>query len=562
MPRARWTRSRTARPTGQNFETHQVFECPRWTQRRPCGAIHFVTLQTPARHSPPSPEARDPGLLVDVVVLSPDVVLYEAIRAAIGERNPVWRARSAEETVDLLLTGRCGVLLLDMAAVTTRPATLVQQIADQFPDVVAVVAGRREDETLLAQLISDGLVYRFMHKPLTAKRAGMFLQAAIRCHVERRAARKAQPLLPLATVLPMRATHRKWAFVAAGVALFAGLLGLLAGHGRGPAAGDSASVVPAAVTPTDAQRRSSSDEVLARARAALAAGRYESPPGRNALDLYAAVLLAQPSQAEARAGLERTVAWIAGEARSAFADGHRAEAERLLKRLEAAAPDDDATARLASLLVPPPTAAGPLLAVSPGSVEPSMSAANLTGTPNGTDARPLVEARTARPAVYSDPLAPRVSNSVELRAQAMLEARRRAGRLYPGAPVASLPTAGYVRNYRAPVAASARTSPQVAAGAVATVALPADAMERVFAADPVYPAAALQNRIEGWVELMFTITESGAVSDVEVVDAQPRGIFESAATQAVGNWRYRPRFTNGQPVQRRSVVTLRFNLDG
>ncbi len=51
------------------------------------------------------------GMLVDVVVLSHDMALFDAAREAIGERNPVWRARSAEEAADLLLTARCGVLL-------------------------------------------------------------------------------------------------------------------------------------------------------------------------------------------------------------------------------------------------------------------------------------------------------------------------------------------------------------------------------------------------------------------------------------------------------------------
>ena len=82
---------------------------------------------------------------MDVVVLSGDLSLFEAIRHAVGERNPVWRARSAGESVELLLTGRCGVLLIDMAAVSTQPATLVEQIVAQFPDVVVVVAGRRAD---------------------------------------------------------------------------------------------------------------------------------------------------------------------------------------------------------------------------------------------------------------------------------------------------------------------------------------------------------------------------------------------------------------------------------
>ncbi len=42
--------------------------------------------------------------MVDVVVLSGDLSLFDAIRHAVGERNPVWRARSAEESVELWAT--------------------------------------------------------------------------------------------------------------------------------------------------------------------------------------------------------------------------------------------------------------------------------------------------------------------------------------------------------------------------------------------------------------------------------------------------------------------------
>ena len=143
--------------------------------------------------------ARVPGaLLVDVVVLTADQELFQSARAAVGEQNPVWRARSADEAADLLITGRCGVLVIDTAAVSTRGDTLIEQIVEQFPDVIVCVAGTRADEPLLAPLISAGLVYRFMHKPTSARRAGMFLQAAIRRHVERRAGREASdPLAPL-----------------------------------------------------------------------------------------------------------------------------------------------------------------------------------------------------------------------------------------------------------------------------------------------------------------------------------------------------------------------------
>ena len=278
----------------------------------------------PQRQLLPTPETRDPGVLVDVLVLSEDLLLFDAIRGAIGERNPVWRARSAEESVDLLLTGRCGVLLVDMAAVSTMPTTLITGIVEQFPDVVVVVAGRLEDEALLARLIRDGFVYRFMHKPLTAKRAGMFLQAAVRRHVELRETNSTQPLLPLATMIPGRFDPWKWLFVAAGLSIFLALLWLFLGGGLNRIA-DSPAPAPATrpVTPATGPL---ADPVLSRARAAFEAGRFEAPSGRNALDLYAAVLLSRPDQAEARSGLDRTIEHLAGVARQAETDGNRTEA--------------------------------------------------------------------------------------------------------------------------------------------------------------------------------------------------------------------------------------------
>ena len=156
-PQPLWTRSIQLAFICLNFELPQVFRTRRWTLRADWCAITLMPGTALPRQHESSTEARDQAVLVDVVVLSTDMLLFEAIRAAIGERNPVWRARSAEESVDLLLTGRCGVLLIDLAAVSTQPATLVQQIGEQFPDVVTVVAGRREDEAVIAQLISDGL---------------------------------------------------------------------------------------------------------------------------------------------------------------------------------------------------------------------------------------------------------------------------------------------------------------------------------------------------------------------------------------------------------------------
>jgi TonB family protein len=56
--------------------------------------------------------------------------------------------------------------------------------------------------------------------------------------------------------------------------------------------------------------------------------------------------------------------------------------------------------------------------------------------------------------------------------------------------------------------------------------------------EPSYPPAAQTLGVEGTVQLSFSVDANGSVSDVEVVSANPTGIFDAAATEAVKRWRY------------------------
>jgi len=478
--------------------------------------------------------------MVDVVVLSDDVALFQATRDAIGERNPVWRARTAAESVELLLTGRCGVLMLDMGAVSTQPASLVTQIVDQFPDVVVVVAGRRDDEPLLAQLVSDGHVYRFMHKPLSPKRAGMFLQAAIRAHARRRESHDHALHLPGVGTLRSRFDPRKWLFVGGGLALFVAALGavLVARHEADNLPTPAQVVARPAATPAQGPR---ADPVLSRARAALAAGRYESPPGRNALDLYAAVLLARPGNAEASAGLAATATLLVERAETALASGDAPEARRLAERVLTVSADQPRARELLARLEAPPV--------------PVTIKATTPPTPVGTSApaaepprRPAQSPRKAR--ITRDPLTPRIippPPSPPTTAQAGPTRSH-------GAPIPSgLPVAGYVA--QDPVAAV--ESVDSGNGP----AIQARDLEALVTPEPVYPPEAFRHRVKGWTEVEFTVDERGTTGDIVVVAAEPRGVFDAAAVGAVAAWRYRPRVVHGQPVAQRTSVTLRFSVE-
>ena len=79
---------------------------------------------------------------------------------------------------------------------------------------------------------------------------------------------------------------------------------------------------------------------------------------------------------------------------------------------------------------------------------------------------------------------------------------------------------------------------------------------------PQYPRKAAMEGIEGWVKLRFDVNESGTVENAEVLAAEPPRVFDSAARQAVLNWRYKPQTENGKPVRLNGIeVRLDFQLE-
>ena len=81
--------------------------------------------------------------------------------------------------------------------------------------------------------------------------------------------------------------------------------------------------------------------------------------------------------------------------------------------------------------------------------------------------------------------------------------------------------------------------------------------------DPQYPPKARQRRIEGYVDIEFTIGPAGTVKNPKVIGASPPSVFDQAALRAVRRWRYNPKVVDGTAVERHGVkVRLRFELSG
>jgi protein TonB len=76
----------------------------------------------------------------------------------------------------------------------------------------------------------------------------------------------------------------------------------------------------------------------------------------------------------------------------------------------------------------------------------------------------------------------------------------------------------------------------------------------------VYPTKALENKIAGWVDLEFMLLKDGSVSNIQILNAQPGGIFDDAARRSVTKWRFAPVERDGSAVEQRVRMRLRFSL--
>jgi TonB family protein len=82
--------------------------------------------------------------------------------------------------------------------------------------------------------------------------------------------------------------------------------------------------------------------------------------------------------------------------------------------------------------------------------------------------------------------------------------------------------------------------------------------ELLHRVEPEYPEAARQQNMEGVVVLELHIGTNGSVQDVDVVSGLP--LLAQASTDAVKQWRFKPRVVNGSPVEMQTRVTFNFKL--
>jgi TonB family protein len=135
--------------------------------------------QAPAGQLTP---AGQPRAAEKLILLTLDESLHEAL-ANVVAHDCLTVVADESALSQHLLSDHAGVAFIDAGALHSHPGAavqLAQRLHHQLPEVVLVVAGDSAAQNELAGLVAEGTVYRFVHKPVSAQRVKLFVEAAWR----------------------------------------------------------------------------------------------------------------------------------------------------------------------------------------------------------------------------------------------------------------------------------------------------------------------------------------------------------------------------------------------
>ncbi len=265
----------------------------------------------------------DEGHHPPILVLSRDANLVETVKKAAPRGTAVNAAPDLDSVADKLPTLKPGVLVADTAS-TADVAGMVAQLTQHFPELVVVVAGKREDSAGLMQLTAAGRIFRFLLTPLSHGQTRLALEAAVTQHADLAAAGDR-----LSSGGSGSSGSKN--YVVTYGALAAGLLVVIGGiwFGVSQFTGDSEAPAPTATTLETPGLPDKPDPVkaeLALAKEAFDQGKYLEPANESALDLYRSALALDPNNEDALAGIRSVTDKVL----------ERAEAALLAERVEEA----------------------------------------------------------------------------------------------------------------------------------------------------------------------------------------------------------------------------------
>ncbi len=260
------------------------------------------------------------------------------------------------------------------------------------------------------------------------------------------------------------------------------------------------------------------DELLNEAKKAMNDKRFIAPTGNNAFEYYLRVLEKRPGNLVAQDALRETFPFGASAAEQEINANNFDEAQREIDLLAKADPGNYTLTILRSKL----------------DAQRKLAARAEEQQKRADELAAQQQSRPEQSAAAPESQPPEDTSSSSSGQQQQVASENTP----PPKPVDNTP---------------ARPEPPTPAG-------PTRAAKLISSTRPQYPPAALRRRMEGWVDVEFTVGVDGNVTNAHSVGSNRGRVFERAAIDAVDQWKFQPALVNGKPVAKVLRQRIEFNL--
>jgi DNA-binding NtrC family response regulator len=117
-----------------------------------------------------------------VLVLDDDPNVPGQIQSIMGSDVRVVSARTLKDAVDHLEKDRIGVIISDTRVQDQPVISLINALKQNRPELVTVILTERADAGAAIELINQGQIYRFVHKPIHDSQCKIAVNSAVKHH--------------------------------------------------------------------------------------------------------------------------------------------------------------------------------------------------------------------------------------------------------------------------------------------------------------------------------------------------------------------------------------------
>jgi protein TonB len=268
------------------------------------------------------------------------------------------------------------------------------------------------------------------------------------------------------------------------------------------------------------------NDLLSEARKAMNQQRVIAPAGNNAFEFYLKVLQKQPGNQVAADALRETFPFAASNVEQVINQRQFDEADREITLLAKVDPTNYTLTILRSKL---------------DAQRKTLDQEQQKQLDQQHQAELAAQKSAADKAAAEKALADKAAADKAAQQQVTVAAQQKAQQ------EATQPTAAKANNQVA-------SAPASAGGGETRDAIPISSIR------PRYPTTALRNNQEGWVDVQYTVNADGSVSNITVVSAEPRHVFDNAAIDALRRAKFSPAMRDGAAIASQQQKRIEFKL--